>query len=157
MAFLAGLVVMIHTETKCNRSAEARRVTTHARPAHGWPRCARGFTLIELMIAVAVIAILASIAVPSYRGYVERATRTDAHAGLMEAAGQLERCYTVNNSYASCTTITDSPDDNYAISLTSAASTYTLTASLKSGRGPDGCSGNLTLNHQGVRSPAACW
>ncbi|MCE8017900.1 type IV pilin protein [Halomonas sp. MCCC 1A17488] len=120
-------------------------------------RRARGFTLIELMIAVAVIAILASIAVPSYRGYVERATRTDAHTGLMEAAGQLERCYTVNNSYASCSTITDSPDDNYTISLTSAASTYTLTASLKSGRGPDGCSGNMTLNHQGVRSPANCW
>lgn len=135
------------------------RYASHARryPRHAPARAQRGFTLIELMIAVAVIAILASIAVPSYRGYVERATRTDAHAGLMEAAGQLERCYTVNNSYANCNVITSSPDGNYGITLASTASTYTLTATLNSGRGPDGCTGALTLNHQGVRSPAGCW
>lgn len=135
------------------------RYASHARrhPRHAPLRAQRGFTLIELMIAVAVIAILASIAVPSYRGYVERATRTDAHAGLMEAAGQLERCYTVNNSYGGCSVITNSPDGNYAITLASTASTYTLTATLNSGRGPDGCTGALTLNHQGVRSPAGCW
>ncbi len=109
------------------------------------------------MIAVAVIAILASIAVPSYRGYVERATRTDAHAGLMEAAGQLERCYTVNSSYAACNVTSPSPDGNYSIAVTPTATTYTLTAELRSGRGPDGCSGNMTLNHQGVRSPTDCW
>ncbi|MFQ3789943.1 type IV pilin protein [Halomonas sp. A29] len=137
-------------------------MTIYARPSrqpprHDASRRQHGFTLIELMIAVAVIAILASIAVPSYRGYVERATRTDAQSGLMEAAGQLERCYTVNNSYAGCSVIAASPDGNYAISLSSTASTYTLTASLNSGRGPDGCAGDLTLNHQGVRSPANCW
>lgn len=89
------------------------RYASHARrhPRHAPVSAQGGFTLIELMIAVAVIAILASIAVPSYRGYVERATRTDAHAGLMEAAGQLERCYTVNNSYANCNVITNSPTE----------------------------------------------
>nr|WP_255763021.1 type IV pilin protein [Halomonas desiderata] len=103
---------------------------------------------------------MASIAVPSYRGYVERATRTDAHAGLMEAAGQLERCYTVNSSYAGCDIISLSPDRNYNISLStenSDATTYELVAELRNGSGPDGCSDDLTLNHLGVRSPAGCW
>lgn len=142
-------------------------MTTHACPARQplreTHRPQRGFTLIELMIAVAVIAILASIALPSYRGYVERATRTDAHAGLNEVASVLERCYTVHNSYNSsnCSLSNgdtrDSPDGNYTVTVTSTATTYTLTAGLRSGRGPDGCSGNMTLNHQGVRSPADCW
>ncbi|WP_305038514.1 type IV pilin protein [Halomonas alkalisoli] len=115
------------------------------------------------MIAVAVIGILAAIAVPSYQGYVERATRSDAHVGLSDVASVLERCYTVYNSYndSGCaltnTDTRNSPDENYTITVSSTASTYTLTAALNSGRGPDGCTGSLTLNHQGVRSPAACW
>ena len=68
----------------------------------GSTRRTAGFTLIELMIAVAVIGILASIAYPSYQRYVTESRRTDAKAVLMQVAGQLERCYTVNNNYAGC-------------------------------------------------------
>lgn len=121
-------------------------------------RCEKGFTLIELMIAVVVIGILASIALPVYSGYVERARRTDGHAGLMNAAQQLERCYTVQSSYSGCTFTATSPDSNYAISLTgsSTSTAYTLSANYVGG-GDDGCDGNLTLTHRGVREPDACW
>ncbi|WP_234286715.1 type IV pilin protein [Halomonas sp. MCCC 1A11057] len=135
-------------------------MTNRVRPARQSPpgtrRGQRGFTLIELMIAVAVVAILASIAVPGYRSHVERATRTDALSGLMEAAGQLERCYTVNHSYMDCGVISLSPREHYSITVTSTAATYLLTAALRAGRS-DGCTENLTLSHQGARNPPGCW
>ncbi|MFO8046335.1 MAG: prepilin-type N-terminal cleavage/methylation domain-containing protein, partial [Halomonas sp.] len=65
----------------------------------GSTRRSAGFTLIELMIAVAVIGILAAIAIPRYQSYVEKARRTDAMSALTTIAGQLERCYTVTSDY----------------------------------------------------------
>ncbi|WP_355661990.1 type IV pilin protein [Halomonas salifodinae] len=127
-------------------------------------RCRQaGFTLIELMIAVAVVAILASIAYPSYTRYVERSKRTDAHAGLMDAAQVLERCYTVYSSYnnGSCV-LSDgdtrpSPDQHYTISVASTDTSFTVTATF-SGSGGDGCPNPLTLNNLGVRGPNDdCW
>ncbi|MBS0316808.1 MAG: type IV pilin protein [Proteobacteria bacterium] len=58
-----------------------------------------GFTLIELMIVVAVITILAAIALPSYRSYVMKSRRTDAKNGLLDLASREERYFSVNNTY----------------------------------------------------------
>jgi type IV pilus assembly protein PilE len=59
-----------------------------------------GFSLIELMIAVGIVAILAAIAIPSYSAYVKRANRTDATRSITLIAQALERCYTQNFTYA---------------------------------------------------------
>lgn len=62
----------------------------------------RGFTLIELMITVAIIGILASIAYPAYQDSVRKARRSDGHAFLLDAMARQERFYTENNTYT-CT------------------------------------------------------
>lgn len=68
-----------------------------------FPRCRRsaaGFSLIELMITVAIITILASIALPSYRAYVLRSNRGDATQALLRIAAQQEKFFLQNNTYA---------------------------------------------------------
>jgi type IV pilus assembly protein PilE len=62
-------------------------------------RRARGFTLMELMITVVILAILASIAIPSYLAYVERGKRAAARSALLAAASFLERNFTTNGCY----------------------------------------------------------
>lgn len=59
-----------------------------------------GFTLIEIMIVVAIVAILAAVALPSYRDYVNRGRRADAKAVLLQACQYMERVYTERGSYA---------------------------------------------------------
>ncbi len=60
----------------------------------------KGFTLIELMIVVAVICILTAIALTSYNSYIQRANRGDAKIAMVEAAAWLERQYSLTQNYA---------------------------------------------------------
>lgn len=93
----------------------------------------RGFTLIELMVAVVIIGILAAIAYPNYRDFVTRSKRNEAKAALLQIATNQERWYLNNNQYTlnlaevGVNAITDS--GSYAIAITSAtANNFTATA-----------------------------
>ncbi len=131
----------------------------------------RGFTLIELMITVAIIGILATIALPSYRDYVMRANRSAAASYLLEIANLQERHFLDARAYAAdMTALGATPptevSTNYTITTagnnTATPPSYTVTATPIS-TGPqssDSC-GVLTLNSKGEKGHASgasrCW
>lgn len=95
-----------------------------------------GFTLIELMIAVAIVGILAAIAYPAYTSQVMKTQRSDAKSSLLEAAHNLERCYTEYNAYdnGGCPAVPGTSDEGYyTITAATTANTFTLTANPASG------------------------
>jgi type IV pilus assembly protein PilE len=120
----------------------------------------KGFTLIELMIVVTVVAILAMLALPSYTRQVQKSRRAQGKADLTELAQQLEREFTVNRSYAGYALgFTTSPRDPGALvgyNLTGAITqpAYVLTATAVGPQATDLC-GNLTLSNTGVKQHSA--
>lgn len=100
-----------------------------------------GFTLIELMITVAIVGILAAIAIPAYNAYVQRANRTDATRTMLQDAQALQRCYSQYFTYQpaapnTCPVTagtTSSPDGYYKLVVAIPSATqYTITATPQS-------------------------
>lgn len=118
------------------------------------PRYSQGFTLIEVMIVVAIVGILSSIAYPSYTEYVRRSHRSDARAGLLQAQQWLERVATATGSYPAETafpnTLKTVSNGRYDISYapSNPLGTYTLKATPKGAQSGDKC-GIYTLSHDG--------
>lgn len=139
-----------------------------------------GFTLIELMIVVAMVAILAAIALPAYQRYVFRTRRAEGHEMLMRVAAAQERYYTNFNQYSSVIgtgagglgfaaptgcAAGDSANCYYNVSIAGLGASnqsYTLSGAPKGVQLTDKC-GNLTLTDSGVKAQSGdetngkCW
>ena len=129
------------------------------------PRRAAGFTLIELMVVVAIVAILSAIAIPSYTNYVVRSSRSAAQSELLDLAAAQERIFLNSGAYTSSVTgaytglstgglgITSgkTKDGRYTLSVALTGTVfYTLTATPVSGTGQAG-DGNITMTSAGTR------
>jgi type IV pilus assembly protein PilE len=124
-----------------------------------------GFTLIELMIAVAIVGILAAIAYPSYTEHIRSSRRADAQGALYGLQQAMERYYTLNSTYAgtandagapaaavgyAATVPVDGGTPTYDLLIDAGTSTYTLLARPREIQAADKC-GTLTLTSTGVR------
>jgi type IV pilus assembly protein PilE len=145
-------------------------------PGHRPRRALGGFTLIEVMIVVAMIGFLATVALPSYQNSIRKARRADARSTLVTTAQLMERYATEHggSGYATATlstlpgpTVVAKPaSDNgyYLLTLSNlTATTFTLRAAPQAGQASDGCA-TFTLDERGVRGVSGgtlatsdCW
>ena len=136
----------------------------------------RGVTLLELMTVVSILAILASIALPTYRRYLIRSQRTEAKIALLQLQTAQEKFYMQNNSFTD--NITDGSPDGLGLASTTETGKYTIavvlaedgqtydataTAAAGGGQADDEDCENFTINQRGtkgVSGPAGvqtCW
>ncbi|MHB1666808.1 MAG: type IV pilin protein [Thiomonas sp.] len=136
----------------------------------------RGFTLIELMIVVVVIAILSAIALPAYQDSVRKSRRTAAKTAVLDLASREERFYTTNNAYSATAAdlgysalpaaVPDAATNYFQLSVTvdntTSPPSFTATATAQGDQQNDGC-GNFSVNALGVKTVSGalpvstCW
>lgn len=114
-----------------------------------------GFTLIEVMIVVAIVAILASIALPAYNDQIKKSRRTDAQRELVSYAQQLERWFSTNGTYlngagTACGVAYGGASAHYGVVGACTATTFTITATPVSGTS-QAADGTQTLDEKGTR------
>ncbi|MCH8178708.1 MAG: prepilin-type N-terminal cleavage/methylation domain-containing protein [Proteobacteria bacterium] len=136
----------------------------------------RGFTLIEVMIVVAIVAILASVAVPAYTNYIRRGAMQEAFSNLSAQRIRLEQYYQDNRSYspagattcgtaaANALSIADAKYFDYSCTSSNSGQAYTLTATGKSSSTVAGYTYTLsdtgakaTTQYGGATATATCW
>lgn len=149
------------------RPAPVPRQPSRHRAAHR-----RGFTLVELAITLAVVALLAAVAYPSYNSHMTRARRADAKQALLDVAQRLERYYTERGTYAGATLggttgiyPDTSPNGYYTLAIgTQTADGFTISATPQGVQTGDACAafGYNQLGEQSVSAAATlsagkCW
>ena len=122
-----------------------------------------GFTLIELMIVVALIGILAAIVVPNYRAHVVKGKRAAAQAEMMAIANRQQQYLLANRTYADKATLnyslsTDvSKDYTYTMTTGTSPLTFTVTFTAKDGQGSSTSNEVLTLDNENNKTPSDKW
>jgi type IV pilus assembly protein PilE len=125
----------------------------------------RGFTLIELMITVAIVGILAAIAYPSYTSYVRKGVRRAAQAQMMDIANREQQFFLSNRVYVPYSDATPSitasgyslPTEltgKYTPTIATSTTTFTITFTAA---GTQLIDGDLTLSSEGVKMPVDKW
>jgi type IV pilus assembly protein PilE len=142
-------------------------------------RSSKGFTLVELMIVIVIVAILAAIAIPGYTSQIRKSRRTEARNALLDAAAREERFYATNNFYSVATSDLGygagpwpvKVGSNYyqlSVAVCTIVNThctdYAFTATAISPQDKDTACATLTLNQQGSQgftgtaaTAATCW
>jgi len=149
---------------------QVNRVRSSICSTRGGAFRAAGFTLIELMVTLAILGIILGVAIPNYRQWVLESGRTEAKSVLMQGAQTLERCFTRFSAYndgdcplgAGGTEMSE--NGKYQLTVTGVtATTFNLTAAPQGSQTKDTECGSFTLNNAGVRGvstgtdPAECW
>lgn len=120
-----------------------------------------GFSLMELLVALVITAILVAVALPSYQNHMRSTKRAVASSCLVELAQFMERNYTANMVYNQnngaatvlpATSCRQTLSDSYTFNLSAEAQLYTLSAVPKGAQTSDSSCGTLTLNQAGVRA-----
>jgi type IV pilus assembly protein PilE len=125
----------------------------------------KGFTLIELMVTVAIVGILAAIAYPSYIDYIIKSGRSEGVAAVMRVANLQEQYYLDNRAFATDMTklgLVASPfiteHGHYSVASVG-TSAFTITATAKGNQASrDSTCATITLTHAGIKGPSTeCW
>jgi type IV pilus assembly protein PilE len=138
----------------------------------------KGFTLIELMVVIVIVAILAAITIPGYTSQIRKSRRTEARNALLDAAAREERFFATNNFYTVATTDlgygagpwpVNVGNNYYNLNVTCAAgknpcTDYTLTATAISAQNKDTACATFTLTQAGLQgatgsatAATTCW